>query len=123
MRIFSRIVTTGLLAGALALAALPASAFAEGGPPTKNVGPSPWPALADTPQPIPALRGNEGEPPGTFAPAKLPGRPKAGEVTLADTPVPIPPFAADDSPGPVPPFAPGGGPGPIPPFAPQPFPA
>ncbi|MFE0027231.1 hypothetical protein [Amycolatopsis sp. NPDC059021] len=92
MRIISRIVTTGVLA--LGLAALPAAAFAEGGPPTKDVGPSPWPALADTPQPIPALRGNEGEPPDTFAPAKLPGRPKAGEVTLpAGDPVPIPPFA------------------------------
>jgi hypothetical protein len=72
MRTVTRVIAAGLLTGAV-LAVAPAAAFAEGAPPTKNV----------------VRTSDEGDPPGPFAPDKLPGRPKAGEVTVAG-PTPIP---------------------------------
>lgn len=125
MRILTRMLSTGLLAGAAAVAftALPTAALAEGGPPTKNI--VALPAASDPPDkhivdpPGPravtadwhtpgALVGDEGEPPGRLAADEGdPPGPAIGDEgeppgTLAtEGPTPFP-AATDGTPLPVP---------------------
>lgn len=98
MRILTRMLSTGLLAGAaaVAFAALPPAALAEGGPPTKNIVDPPGPRAADWHTPGSLIR-DEGDPPGPLVGDE--GEPP-GTLT-ADGPTPFP-SATNGTPQPLP---------------------